>query len=177
MAQTKTKSPSNLGALIRKRRKQLDLTLQALCDDAGLSVGYLSQVERGQATPSLGTLAQIAHGLNVGLEYFIVSHRPADSLTRAGARPQFSIDGSTLMYEAISTGLPGAEISSYLLHVPPGSSKVPSPKPWVANALSYKQGTACITSVQPPIRGPMRPNPSRAFFGPARCPCSNKKAQ
>ncbi|MFT5364273.1 MAG: transcriptional regulator with XRE-family HTH domain [Sulfitobacter sp.] len=120
MAQTKTKSPSNLGALIRKRRKQLDLTLQALCDDAGLSVGYLSQVERGQATPSLGTLAQIAHGLNVGLEYFIVSHRPADSLTRAGARPQFSIDGSTLMYEAISTGLPGAEISSYLLHVPPG---------------------------------------------------------
>lgn len=120
MARPKSKSDPNLGALIRKRRKQLDLTLQALCDDAGLSVGYLSQVERGQATPSLGTLAQIARGLDVGLEYFIATPKPADSLTRSGARPQFSIDGSAMMYEAISADLPGAELSSYLLHVPPG---------------------------------------------------------
>lgn len=120
MARPKSKSDPNLGALIRKRRKQLDLTLQALCDDAGLSVGYLSQVERDQATPSLGTLAQIARGLDVGLEYFIATPKPADSLTRAGARPRFSIDGSAMMYEAISADLPGAELSSYLLHVPPG---------------------------------------------------------
>lgn len=120
MARPKAKSDPQLGALIRKRRKQLALTLQALCDDAGLSVGYLSQVERGQATPSLGTLAQIAQGLDVGLEYFITTPKPADSLTRSGARPQFSIDGSAMMYEAISTDLPGAELSSYLLHVPPG---------------------------------------------------------
>lgn len=120
MARPKAKSDPQLGALIRKRRKQLHLTLQALCDDAGLSVGYLSQVERGQATPSLGTLAQIASGLDVGLEYFIATPKPADSLTRSGARPQFSIDGSAMMYEAISADLPGAELSSYLLHVPPG---------------------------------------------------------
>lgn len=120
MARPKAKSDPNLGALIRKRRKQLDLTLQALCDNAGLSVGYLSQVERSQATPSLGTLAQIAQGLDVGLEYFITTPKPADSLTRSGARPQFSIDGSPMMYEAISADLPGAELSSYLLHVPPG---------------------------------------------------------
>ncbi|MEJ6388776.1 helix-turn-helix domain-containing protein [Gymnodinialimonas ulvae] len=120
MARPKAQNDPNLGALIRKRRKQANLTLQALCDEAGLSVGYLSQVERGQATPSLGTLAQIARGLDVGLEYFIVTQKPGDSLTRAGARPQFSIDGSSMRYEAISTDLPGAELSSYLLHVPPG---------------------------------------------------------
>lgn len=120
MARAKAEGVPKLGALIRKRRKQLGLTLQALCDDAGLSVGYLSQVERGQATPSLGTLAQIAQGLDVGLETFIATPRPADSLTRAGARPQFFIDGSSMTYEAISTDLPGAELSSFLLHVPPG---------------------------------------------------------
>lgn len=120
MARPKAQNDPILGALIRKRRKQSGLTLQALCDDAGLSVGYLSQVERGQATPSLGTLAQIASGLEVGLEYFIATPKPADSLTRSGARPQFSIDGSAMMYEAISTDLPGAELSSYLLHIPPG---------------------------------------------------------
>jgi len=118
--QEKLKTDPALGALIRKRRKQMGLTLQALCDDAGLSVGYLSQVERGQATPSLGTLAQIAQGLSVGLEYFIAKPKPADSLSRAGARPQFSIDGSSILYEAVGAEFPGAELSCYILHVPPG---------------------------------------------------------
>lgn len=120
MARPKANNDPALGALIRKRRKQLGLTLQALCDEAGLSVGYLSQVERGQSTPSLGTLAQIAQGLSVGLEYFIATSKPADSLTRSGARPQFSIDGSSILYESIGADFPGAELSCYLLHVPPG---------------------------------------------------------
>ncbi|WP_341862147.1 cupin domain-containing protein [Gymnodinialimonas sp. 57CJ19] len=120
MARPKTDKDPALGALIRKRRKQLDLTLQALCDAAGLSVGYLSQVERGQSTPSLGTLAQIAQALSVGLEYFITTPKPSDSLTRAGARPQFSIDGSSIMYESVCADFPGAELSSYILHVPAG---------------------------------------------------------
>lgn len=120
MARPKPKNDPNLGALIRRRRKQLELTLQALCDDAGLSVGYLSQVERGHATPSLGTLAQIARGLDVELEYFIAKPKPASSLSRAGARPQFSLDGSSMVYESVGAEFPGAELSSYILHVPPG---------------------------------------------------------
>ncbi len=120
MARPKLNTNPNLGALIRKRRKQLGLTLQALCDDAGLSVGYLSQVERGHATPSLGTLAQIAQALDAELDYFVAKPKPASSLSRAGARPQFSLDGSSMVYEAIGAEFPGAELSSYILHVPPG---------------------------------------------------------
>ena len=120
MARPKPKTDPNLGAHIRRRRKQLGMTLQALCDEAGLSPGFLSQVERGLATPSLGTLAQIAQGLNVGLEHFIGATRPADQLTRAGERPQFSIDASALGYESLGASFPGASLSSYLLHVPPG---------------------------------------------------------
>lgn len=120
MARPKAKNDLNLGVLIRKRRKQLALTLQALCDDAGLSVGYLSQVERGQATPSLGTLAQISQALDVGLEYFIATHKPADSLSRAQMRPQFSLNDSSMLYESLGAEFPGAELSCYLLHVPPG---------------------------------------------------------
>lgn len=120
MARPKPKTDPNLGALIRKRRKQLNLTLQALCDDAGLSVGYLSQVERGHATPSLGTLAQIAQGLDTELDYFIAKPKPASSLSRAGARPRFSLNGSSMVYESVGAEFPGAELSSYILHVPPG---------------------------------------------------------
>ncbi|PJE26237.1 HTH-type transcriptional regulator PuuR [Pseudooceanicola marinus] len=120
MAREKHKADPQIGPLIRRRRKQLGLTLQALCDRAGVSVGYLSQVERDNATPSLGTLAQIADGLEVGLEFFIAAPGPGDSLTRAETRPQFSLNGSSIGYENLATDFPGAELSSYILHVPPG---------------------------------------------------------
>ena len=120
MAREKQKAEPQLGPLIRKRRKQLGLTLQALCDRAGVLVGYLSQVERDNATPSLGTLAQIAAALDVTLEYFIAAPGPTDSLTRAETRPQFALNGSSIGYENLATDFPGAELSSYILHVPAG---------------------------------------------------------
>ena len=120
MARSKSDSDPKLGMLIRRRRNQLGLTLQALCDRAGVSVGYLSQVERGHATPSLGTLAQIAQGLDADLNHFVGTPRPADALTRAGSRPQFSLDGVSMVYESLGAAFPGAELSCFLLHVPPG---------------------------------------------------------
>lgn len=109
-----------LGPLLRKRRRQLGLTLRQICDRAGLSVGYLSQVENDKAVPTLGTLAQIAAGLEVGLDYFVAQPKPADALSRAAGRPRFSLPGSPIVYEAISSDYPGSELSSYILHVPPG---------------------------------------------------------
>ncbi|MCA2011111.1 helix-turn-helix domain-containing protein [Pararhodobacter sp. CCB-MM2] len=120
MARPKPQTDPNLGSRIRKRRKQMGLTLQQLCDMAGLSAGFLSQVERGLATPSLGTLAQIAQGLGLGIEHFVGGTRPSDALTRASERRQFSIEGSQMGYEPLGASFPGAELSSYLLHIPPG---------------------------------------------------------
>ncbi len=109
-----------LGPLLRKRRRLLDLTLRQLCDRAGLSVGYLSQVENDKAVPTLGTLAQIAAALDVGLDYFVAQPEPADALSRAENRPRFSLPGSPVAYEALGSDYPGSELSSYILHVPPG---------------------------------------------------------
>lgn len=120
MTEAKSRAEPRLGAAIRKRRKQMQMTLQALGDRAGVSVGYLSQVERDNATPTLGTLAQIAAGLDVGLDYFISTSRPTDGLTRAATRPQFSLPSSALTYETLAADFPGAEMSSYILNVPPG---------------------------------------------------------
>lgn len=120
MPRDKTIQEPKLGPAIRKRRKQLKMTLQALCDASGVSVGYLSQVERDNATPSLGTLAQIADALQVGLDYFISASKPSDGLTRAGSRPLFALDNSSLRYEALGADFPGSEMSGYVLHIPAG---------------------------------------------------------
>jgi transcriptional regulator with XRE-family HTH domain len=109
-----------VGALIRARRRQLHMTLQELCSAAGISVGYLSQVERDHATPSLGTLAQIARSLDVGVDYFIATPNTEDGLTRASDRTRFAVDGSSIVYERIAADFAGNVLSSFVLHVPPG---------------------------------------------------------
>lgn len=120
MSQAALTSEPKMGHLIRKCRKQSGMTLQALGDKAGVSVGYLSLVERDHATPSLATLAQIARALDVGLEYFVSTPKPVDSLTRADRRPRFSISETGVSYETLGTKFPGAELSSYIIHTPPG---------------------------------------------------------
>lgn len=109
-----------IGALIRARRQQARLTLRMLGERAALSTGYLSQIERDQATPSLATLAQVAQALGVGVDYFIAAPRAQDALSPAAGRPRFSIGDSSLAYERLSTEFPGNEMSSFIIHVPPG---------------------------------------------------------
>ena len=96
------------------------MTLQALAEQAGISVGFLSQVERDKATPSLGTLANLAATLGVDVDFFVATAKPADSVTRQGERPRFALADSSLSYEHISTVLPGSTLSSLIIHIPAG---------------------------------------------------------
>lgn len=120
MSETKKIELSNLGQLIRKCRQQRKLTLKELCDKAGMSVGYLSQVERGNATPSLGTLAQISHALDLGPDYFIARPKPGDAVSYARQRATFSVSNSGVTYETLSAEFPGQEITSFLMTCPVG---------------------------------------------------------
>jgi transcriptional regulator with XRE-family HTH domain len=58
----------NLGAVIRKERKKRDLTLKVVAERAGISQGFLSQVENDVNSPSVDTLVKIcsAIGVDVG---------------------------------------------------------------------------------------------------------------
>ncbi len=109
-----------IGALIRARRRQLHMTLQALGDAAGLSVGFLSQVERDQATPSLGALAGISRGLGVDIDYFIATPSIGDAVTRAATRATFSLPGSPVSYQRLHAEFSGRTLSSFVMIIPPG---------------------------------------------------------
>jgi transcriptional regulator with XRE-family HTH domain len=56
-----------LGQAIREFRLQVDLTQEALAHEAGITVGQLSKIERGQSNPRWGTVRRIARGLRVSL--------------------------------------------------------------------------------------------------------------
>jgi transcriptional regulator with XRE-family HTH domain len=52
-----------LGRRIRELRKQLCCTQEELANRAGISVSFLSMIERGERLPHLETLAQLAESL------------------------------------------------------------------------------------------------------------------
>ena len=115
----------HLGRAIRARRRALDLTLKDLGERSGLSVGFLSQLERDLATPSLSALSGIAGALGVPLDAFLAAPRPASGLTRRGERPVFAIGDTDappdrIRYERLSAAFPGQALNAVLVHVPPG---------------------------------------------------------
>jgi transcriptional regulator with XRE-family HTH domain len=98
------------------------MTLKELSDGSGVSVGYISQIERGHVTPTLGTLASLARALGVGLDYFVAMPRLSDTLVRREDRRRFSLDGVTQQYEQLGVDLPNHEMSAFMIYVPDGYS-------------------------------------------------------
>lgn len=66
-----------IGTRIRELRQARGLTLQSLADACDLSQSMLSLVERGRASPSIGSLIVIANALGVQMSDLIVE-QPAD---------------------------------------------------------------------------------------------------
>ena len=107
-----------LGARIRRTREQAGLTIVEVAQRSGYSPGYISQVERDLANPSLGTLKRIASALDVPLPSFFHDDAPeraaegADvdtaGTTRAPARVVRVDRRKTLIY-------PGSRIHHQLL--------------------------------------------------------------
>jgi transcriptional regulator with XRE-family HTH domain len=75
---------SCLGARVRELRHERGLTLKALGRSAGLSHPFLSQLERGLARPSVGSVERIAGALDVPVGALWSTPRPeATQVVRA----------------------------------------------------------------------------------------------
>ena len=58
------------GSIIRRTRKAQNMTLHNLAHETGLSVSFISQVERGLTNPSINSLRKIALALGIPLSSF-----------------------------------------------------------------------------------------------------------
>lgn len=114
-----------IGARIRLRRKEAGLTLQALADQAGLTAGFISQVERGLAAPSLSSLTGISRALDLDPTTFFAQPPTPGPTTRTGARPVYGIDVTGLSYERVSSSFPGNVLHALILHEQPGHRSEP----------------------------------------------------
>lgn len=71
----------DIGVKIKKYRKDKKYTLKMLSEQTGLSIGFLSQLERGMTTIAIDSLANVAKVLGVQLSDFF------ESDTKTGSDP------------------------------------------------------------------------------------------
>lgn len=55
----------NLGEKIREKRKRMDMTQKALSERSGVSVTFISDIEKGRTSPSIATMLKICEALDL----------------------------------------------------------------------------------------------------------------
>jgi transcriptional regulator with XRE-family HTH domain len=122
MSENFVTSGENLGPRLRARRKAIGKTMQQVADEASLTIGFISQIERGISSPSLASLYNVAKALDASVDMF-VSQAPRRShsvVTHAGERPTFKVDGTSRLYKFLERGFPEAKLNACLSQMPPG---------------------------------------------------------
>jgi len=105
-----------LGPRIRALREAMDLSLRELAARSGVSAPMLSQVERGETSPTLQVAARIAAGLDLRLSQLLrLDEDGAVSIVRRRERRRQRRDGHA--YEILTPPLPGqrAEVTEHTL--------------------------------------------------------------
>ncbi|MCY3995617.1 MAG: cupin domain-containing protein [Rhodobacter sp.] len=115
----------HLGERLRLRRKEAELTMRYVAENAGLSVGFISQVERGLTAPSLSSLRSIARVLQRPISEFLEQPGSGTGTTRKGRRVSYRIADGSVSYERLSANFPGSTLRSVILHEPPGHRSEP----------------------------------------------------
>lgn len=100
-----------IGSRLRSWRLASGLSLHKVADTSGLSPGYISQVERGLANPSLESLKRLADavGMRIG-DLFVddTNGAPENSrffVTKRGMRKQIRYPGSGILNELLTPDL------------------------------------------------------------------------
>jgi transcriptional regulator with XRE-family HTH domain len=115
-----------MGEKIRQLRVDNRLTLEEAAERAGCTPGFLSQVERNQAVPSITLLYAIAHALGVEVTHFFPRMSRGVKVVRADERETFRFEGSFLIYSLLSTSFPDRKLESLLVQVDPVDGSLPA---------------------------------------------------
>jgi transcriptional regulator with XRE-family HTH domain len=126
---TDPSQPRLIGRDIRGLRKARGVTLAGLAGASGLSVGYLSLLERDRATPSIKALHAVSRALGVTISWFFeandVPEAERDLVVRRARRRRLDYSAG-VVDELLSPSLTGA-LELLSCRFPPGASSGEEP--------------------------------------------------
>lgn len=106
----------SVGPRVRALREAMGLSLRDLAERCGVSAPMLSQVERGETSPTLAVAAKIAAGLDLTLSQLLrLDEGQHVAVSRAGERRRYERGGH--QFEELTPPLPGqrADVSLHTL--------------------------------------------------------------
>jgi XRE family transcriptional regulator, regulator of sulfur utilization len=112
-----------IGPRVRALREAMGLSLRDLAQRTGVSAPMLSQVERGETSPTLAVATRIAGGLELTLSQLLrLDEADGVTVVRRDERRGGGSDHAGHLYEIVTPPLPGqrAEVSCHTLA--PGAS-------------------------------------------------------
>jgi transcriptional regulator with XRE-family HTH domain len=105
-----------MGPRVRALREGMDLSLRDLAERSGVSAPMLSQVERGETSPTLSVAARIAAGLELTLSQLLRLDE-SEGVTVVLAADRLGVRRGGHSYEVATPALPGqrAELTIHTL--------------------------------------------------------------
>ncbi len=92
-----------LGRHIHTIRLAKGLSVKSLSELAGVTAGFISQVEHGYVAPSIDTLRRIARALDIPVFHLLLGDELPNELVRAHERRHVTIPGRSLVYEIVTS--------------------------------------------------------------------------
>ncbi len=108
--------PVAIGSRVRALREAMDLSLRDLAERSGVGAATLSQVERGESSPTLAVAARIAEGLELTLSQLLrIDENRHVVIVRRGSGRRSTRPGHEI--EELTPPLPGqrADVSRHRL--------------------------------------------------------------
>ncbi|MFC2054709.1 helix-turn-helix domain-containing protein [Chloroflexota bacterium] len=116
----------NVGMRLRSLRDQQGLSLRALAELCGLSFNAISQIERGENSPTVSTLHRLASALNVPITDFF--HEEAKQTIVFVKQGQgLSSGGEDLLMESLGIGLFDQHLEPFRMTIKPGKGNIEDP--------------------------------------------------
>jgi transcriptional regulator with XRE-family HTH domain len=102
LARPHDRAEALIGARLRAARQAAGLTLAVVAEQAGLTKGFLSRLERDEVSPSVASLVTVCGVLGIGVGQLFEA--PATSLVRAGEAPPINFGGRGLREYLLTAG-------------------------------------------------------------------------
>lgn len=112
-----------IGLLIKKLRKEKKMTLKEVSGKTGLSVSFLSQVERSICSTTLLSLRKISEALEVNPSYFFPDHIKVDKGMIRRANNNLTSQKQSFNYSDLSGNVQDPSFTPILVTLLPGDKK------------------------------------------------------
>jgi transcriptional regulator with XRE-family HTH domain len=116
-----------VGQRIRELRRTRAMSLEVIAARTELSIGFISQIERGLSSPSLRVLATLADVLGVGIAA-LFGAMPSDNggtsgvVTRQPQRAELKLWRTGISKQLLSPAGADNRLNLFLVHLDPGGS-------------------------------------------------------